>query len=112
MPLPSPKTSQSSPPLEQQAGFLGIHVLWDYPLLKKIPLPSMNSFILTTCFILFALFWVALGLYLLINYQKIFGQHPDDPAESPGARSFGVCHIVAVWIGGMVLAIGALIYRF
>lgn len=54
---------------------------------------------------LFIIVWSILGVWLCINYNRLFGPHKDDPAESPGARSFGVAHIVAVWIGGMVLAI-------
>lgn len=54
---------------------------------------------------IFILLWATLGIWLIINYNKLFGPNPDDPAETPGARSFGVAHIIAVWIGGMALAI-------
>ena len=53
----------------------------------------------------FIIAWAILGVWLCMNYNRLFGLHPDDPAESPGARSFGVAHIVAVWIGGIALAI-------
>ena len=54
---------------------------------------------------LFLIVWSILGVWLCINFNKLFGPNVDDPAETPGARSFGVAHIVAVWIGGMALAI-------
>ena len=54
---------------------------------------------------LFLIVWTILGVWLCINYNRLFGPNADDPAETPGARSFGVAHIVAVWIGGMALAI-------
>jgi len=53
--------------------------------------------------ILFLIFWFALGTWLVARYSVLFGPHKDDPAETPGARSFGVAHIVAVWIGGSAL---------
>ncbi len=43
--------------------------------------------------------WCWLGYFLISRFQKLFGPHPDDPAESAGARSFGIAHIVAIWIG-------------
>lgn len=54
--------------------------------------------------ILFLIFWFMLGAWLVACYNVLFGPHKDDPAESPGARSFGVAHVVAVWIGGTALA--------
>lgn len=53
--------------------------------------------------ILFLIFWFLLGGWLVARYNVLFGPHQDDPAESPGARSFGVAHIIAVWIGGSAL---------
>lgn len=55
--------------------------------------------------IIFIIIWSILGYRLCVNYNRLFGPNPDDPAETPGARSFGVAHIIAVWIGGMTLAI-------
>jgi len=54
---------------------------------------------------IFLIGWTILGIWLCTNYNRLFGPHADDPAETPGARSFGVAHIVAVWIGGMALGI-------
>ena len=50
--------------------------------------------------VFFLFFWFLLGAWLVTRYNILFGPHEDDPAESPGARSFGVAHIIAVWIGG------------
>jgi len=55
--------------------------------------------------IIYIIFWTILGYWLCKNYNRLFGPNPDDPAETPGARSFGVAHIIAVWVGGMALAI-------
>lgn len=49
--------------------------------------------------------WFLLGVWLVKNYQRLFGPNQDDPSETAGARSFGVAHIIAVWIGGMGLGI-------
>lgn len=65
----------------------------------------MLKFAIVTGLILFLLAWTTLGVWLVVKYQALFGPHPDDPAESPGARSFGVAHIVAIWIGGEALAL-------
>ena len=54
---------------------------------------------------IFIIVWALLGIWLCVNYNRLFGPHKDDPSETPGARSFGVTHIVAIWIGGMALAI-------
>lgn len=53
--------------------------------------------------IAFLIFWFTLGGWLVARYSVLFGPHKDDPAESPGARSFGVAHIIAVWIGGAAI---------
>lgn len=58
---------------------------------------------------LFILGWLVFGAWLVIRYAKLFGPHPDDPAESVGARSFGVTHICIVWLGTFALAVYFLI---
>lgn len=55
--------------------------------------------------VLFLLGWIVFGLWMLVRYGKLFGPHRDDPAETPGARSFGVAHVCAVWFGAFVLAL-------
>ena len=60
--------------------------------------------LLNSLIVLFLVVWFLLGAWLVMRYKQLFGPHKDDPAESPGARSFGVAHIVAVWIGGAALA--------
>ena len=54
--------------------------------------------------VLFLIAWTIFGAWGVIRYGMLFGPHPDDPAESPGARSFGVAHVVAVWVGFFALA--------
>lgn len=55
--------------------------------------------------IVFLLFWVALGGWLVVRYGALFGPNPDHRSETPGARSFGIAHLVAVWVGGFALAV-------
>ena len=53
----------------------------------------------------FLVAWTLLGGYLVVKYGVLFGPHHDHRAETPGARSFGIAHIAAVWVGAFVLAI-------
>jgi hypothetical protein len=61
-------------------------------------------FLLKSCIVLFLFAWLYLGGWLVVRYAVLFGPHRDDPAETPGARSFGVAHIGAVWVGAFCLA--------
>jgi hypothetical protein len=61
--------------------------------------------------VLFLIGWSWLGLWLVLRYARLFGPHPDDPSESPGARSFGVAHIAIVWIGFFALGLYFLFFR-
>lgn len=54
--------------------------------------------------VVFLIGWIALGGWLVMKYGALFGPNPEHGAESPGARSFGVAHIAAVWVGGFALA--------
>lgn len=54
--------------------------------------------------LIFLLFWIWGGIHLIINFDKYFGPHPDDPAETSGSRSFGQPQIWTIWIG-MILVI-------
>jgi hypothetical protein len=54
--------------------------------------------------VLFLIGWSFFGIWMLVKYNVLFGPHRDDPAETPGARSFGVAHVAAVWIGFFALA--------
>jgi hypothetical protein len=67
-------------------------------------------YLLKTGLLVFLAAWCVLGLWLIVHYGKLFGPHPDDPAESPGARSFGVTHIWIVWFGVFALA-GYFLFR-
>ena len=53
----------------------------------------------------FLIAWAIVGFRILRQSRSLFGPHPDDPSESAGARSFGVSQVVAVWVGGFVLAV-------
>ena len=57
--------------------------------------------------LLFALLiaWTWVGYFLVTRFKKFFGPHKDDPSETPGARSFGLAHIVAVWVSAFALLI-------
>lgn len=61
-------------------------------------------YLLKTSLVIFLIAWIVFGGWLVVRYGKLFGPHPDDPAESPGARSFGVTHVGIVWIGFFALA--------
>ena len=60
---------------------------------------------------LFLVAWVVLGAWLALKYAVLFGPHQDDPAETPGARSFGVAHIIAAWVGVFALTVYSLFVR-
>ncbi len=61
-------------------------------------------YLLKICLILFIFGWSVFGLWLVARYAVLFGPHRDDPAESAGARSYGVTHIILVWLGIFSLA--------
>lgn len=61
-------------------------------------------YLVKTLLTLFLIGWTFFGLWMLVKFNVLFGPHRDDPAETPGARSFGVAHVAAVWIGFFVLA--------
>jgi hypothetical protein len=49
--------------------------------------------------------WSAVGVTLVVRFNELFGPHHDHQSETPGARSFGVAQIAAVWVGGVALGI-------
>jgi len=53
----------------------------------------------------FLIGWVVFGIYLIVRSGALFGLCDDHRSESPGARSYGVAHIVAMWIGAFALGI-------
>lgn len=53
----------------------------------------------------FLVVWTLIGGYLVVKYGVLFGPHSDHRAETPGARSFGIAHIAAVWVGAFALAV-------
>ncbi len=58
---------------------------------------------------LFLIAWTVLGIGLLVKFKAIFGPHPDDPAETPGARSLGLANVGSVWFGVFALTLYFLI---
>ncbi len=62
-------------------------------------------YLLKSAIVMFLLGWAFFGMWLVYRYAVLFGPHRDDPAETPGARSFGVTHICVVWFGFFSLAI-------
>jgi hypothetical protein len=63
------------------------------------------TYIIKSGLVLFLFAWSIFGGWLVLRYAALFGPHPDDPAETPGARSFGVAHVAAVWLGSFALAL-------
>ncbi len=53
---------------------------------------------------IFLLAWSGLGLWMLVKYDSLFGLHPDDPAESSGARALNVTQVSSVWFGFFAVA--------
>ncbi|MEP2775667.1 MAG: hypothetical protein ABJQ29_04310 [Luteolibacter sp.] len=49
--------------------------------------------------IAFMVFWLGFGAWLLIRFEGLFGSHPDDPAETPGARSLNLTQVWSCWFG-------------
>ncbi len=59
---------------------------------------------------LFLLFWCGLGLWMMWRYERLFGLHPDDPAESSGARALNVTQVSIVWVGVFKITLYFLIF--
>jgi hypothetical protein len=53
----------------------------------------------------FLIAWTILGGWLVVKYGALFGPNPDHRDETPGARSFGIAHIAAVWVGAFALGV-------
>jgi hypothetical protein len=53
---------------------------------------------------LFLVFWLGLAMWLLVKYERLFGYHPDDPAETPGARSLNLTQVWSCWLGVFAIA--------
>ena len=43
--------------------------------------------------------WIGGGFFLMKNFKKFFGPHPDDPSETSAARMLGQTQIWSIWIG-------------
>jgi len=62
-------------------------------------------YLIKTGIVFFLLAWIGLGVWLVAKYTDLFGPHRDDPAETVGARSFGVTHIAVVWLGFFIMGL-------
>lgn len=69
------------------------------------------TFLIKAALVIFMIAWSWFGLWMLVKYSALFGPHPDDPAETAGARSFGVAHVASVWFGFFALAFYFLFFR-
>ena len=67
-------------------------------------------YLVKTGLFLFILGRSGFGIWMVARYAVLFGSHRDDPAESPGARSYGVTNVFLVWLGGFLLATYFLFY--
>lgn len=54
---------------------------------------------------LFLIFWLGFGAWLLIRFEKLFGFHRDDPAETAGARSLNQTQIWSCWFGMFAITV-------
>lgn len=61
--------------------------------------------LLKSFIVLFLAAWSCFGLWMVWRYERLFGFHPDDPAESSGARSLNVTQVSIVWVGVFGLAV-------
>ena len=57
----------------------------------------------------FLIAWSGLGLWMLVKYDSLFGYHPDDPAESSGARALNITQVGSVWFGVFAVSLYFLI---
>lgn len=64
----------------------------------------MIGIIIKLALALFLIAWSRVGLWMLVKYDSLFGVHPDDPAESSGARALNVTQVVSVWFGFFAVA--------
>jgi hypothetical protein len=67
--------------------------------------PSAMPIVIKLIIVAFLIGWTILGGWLIVRYGALFGPHHDHRAETPGARSFGLAHIGAVWVGAFALGV-------
>lgn len=66
---------------------------------------SAMPLVIKLIIVAFLIFWTFVGGWLIVKYGALFGPHHDHRAETPGARSFGLAHIGAVWVGAFALGV-------
>jgi len=59
---------------------------------------------------LFLVFWLGFAMWLLVKYERLFGYHPDDPAETPGARTLNLTQVWSCRFGVFAIA-GYFLFR-
>jgi hypothetical protein len=71
--------------------------------------PQAMAFLLKLGIFIFLAGWSYLGIWMLLKYDELFGLHPDDPAESSGARALNVTQVSVVWVGVFAMTLYFLI---
>lgn len=51
------------------------------------------------------LLWIAGGVVLIKNWKKLFGKSADHENETSGARSYGITHLIVIWLAGIWMGI-------
>jgi hypothetical protein len=67
--------------------------------------PFAMPVIIKILIVAFLIAWTVLGGWLVVRYGALFGPNPEHADETPGARSFGLAHIGAVWVGAFALGV-------
>jgi hypothetical protein len=75
------------------------------PTVCKRPVAFQEMFIVKIVLFLFIVFWLGFAVWLLVKFEKLFGFHPDDPAETPGARSLNLTQVWSCWFGILAIAV-------
>lgn len=65
----------------------------------------MLTILVKLLLVIFLFFWVGFGGWLLVKFENLFGDHPDDPAETPGARSLNQTQVWSCWFGMFAVAL-------
>jgi hypothetical protein len=62
-------------------------------------------FVIKSLIVLFLLAWCGVGVWIVVKAEWVFGQHRNDPHESPGARALSVAQVSAIWFGVFAMAV-------
>ncbi len=61
--------------------------------------------ILQAILILFTVFWTIGGLLVIKHRRKLFGKDEDHENETSGARSYGIVHLIVIWLSCLWMGI-------